>query len=276
MPVVTALNNRAFVLLNPLREIDLSAMTVRVRSDVPSAGPFGVLPTKGSSSADGSVVLLGAADSGTANPPFYAWEYSSSSDLFSVPTALASAVAASVAVNADGSVLVEGALTLGQDLFPLVPFWDNGALANALTTSGALRYSASQGVDISDTRNGRSLLSLPSFPGYVGAFAIDPGGRKILACEGTSLHYYELSVVPLAAATVTPAGAAAGQTVTVRGNGFVSGTSATIGSQNSSCTMVDDQTLQCVVPGVIAGPAPMTLTNPDGQTYSFENAIIVH
>jgi hypothetical protein len=37
--------------------------------------------------------------------------------------------------------------------------------------------------------------------------------------------------------------------------------------------MVDDQTLNCVVPNVNAGLAPMTLSNPDGQTYSLEAAV---
>jgi len=44
---------------------------------------------------------------------------------------------------------------------------------------------------------------------------------------------------------------------------------------SAACTMEDDSTLQCVVPNVNAGVAPMSLTNPDGQTYSFENALTV-
>lgn len=281
MPVVAMAGSRAFVLLtfgtqNVVREIDLSAMTVQLRNDVPGAG-FGsaIFPSSGSSSADGSVALFVAADSGTANPPFYVWKYSSATDLFSTASILQHAVSTSVATNADGSVLVAGALGLGQDLLPEVPYRAGGELATHLTASGGLRYSASGAVNISDTRNGRLLLSFPLFNGYVGGFAIDPTGRKILACEGTSLHYYELSVIPLAAGTVTPAEAAPGQTVTIRGDGFVSGTSVTIGGQSTSCTMVDQQTLQCTVPSISTGLAPMTLMNPDGQTYSFESAIVV-
>jgi hypothetical protein len=40
-------------------------------------------------------------------------------------------------------------------------------------------------------------------------------------------------------------------------------------------TFVDSQTLQCVVPSANAGLAPMTLSNPDGQTYSIEAAVTV-
>jgi WD40 repeat protein len=292
MPVVTTNANKAFVLLlgwelpSKVREIDLSAMTVQARTDIPPAGPgiLSTLPNSASSSGDGSVILFGAIQTvGAQNAPGYVWKYNSTADVFGAPIQLSEEQNGppAVAVNADGSVLAAGDSVLGQDLEPVVPFWNAGPLENSLTASGALLYRATGNVEILESRNGRSLLTLPGFTsggtGFTGAtaLAIDPSGRKILACGGNSLIYYELSVVPLAAATVIPAHAAPGETVTVRGNGFVSGTSATIGGLSAACTMLDDSTLQCVIPNVNAGPAPMSLTNPDGQTYSFENAMTV-
>jgi hypothetical protein len=41
------------------------------------------------------------------------------------------------------------------------------------------------------------------------------------------------------------------------------------------CTETDNETLSCTIPNLPAGSAPMSLSNPDGQTYSFENAFNV-
>jgi len=282
MPVV-ATNRKAFVVLlgyetsGGVREIDLSTMTVQNRTNIPAAGPFGVLPNSGSSSGDGSMILFGQGDTGTPSPG-YVWKYDSATDAFSAPIQLLEpqSFLPVLAVNGDGSVLVASSAVLGQDLESVVPF-SYGGLENSLTASGALLYTATGDIEIKDVRSGRLILTFPGFPNgdYATALAIDPSGRKMLACGGGSLIYYELGAVPLAAATVTPAQATPGETVTVRGNGFISGTSATIGGVSAACTMEDDSTLQCVVPNVNAGVAPMSLTNPDGQTYSFENALTV-
>ena len=273
MPVAALSGNRALVLLTPLsqnevREIDLKQMTVRVRTDLQNATPFSTPPSTMASSADGSVALLGG-DIGATPEIYYAWKYDTDSDAFSAPTTVNSAEGDQVAVNGNGTVLGMGAFTLGQDLSPLVP----GPATSLFSGTGGLRYSAGTQVQISDTRNGRSLLSLPLLPIMAKAFAIDPTGQKILVVAGTSLNYYQLAVVPLAVGTVSPATATPGTTLTIRGDGFTSGTMVSIAGTRASCTMTDGQTLQCVTPNVNAGLAPMTLSNPDGQTYSFEAAV---
>ncbi len=279
MPVITVAGDRAFVLLtgwtqDDLREIDLARMTVRVRTDVQSGNPFAVVPSTMASSTDGSVAVLAGA--------FYAWKYDPASDAFSAPTEITYTGGDTVAVNADGTVLAAAGFALDQNLRPRVPFQFVG-IRNLLTGSGGLRYTYGWPgeINISDTRNGRSLLTMPPLPpssttpDWAKAFAIDPSGRKILAAAGTSLNYYELAVVPLAAGTVSPAEATPGATLKIRGNGFVAGTTATIAGKSASCTPIDDQTLQCVLPSVKAGLAPMTLSNPDGQTYLLEAAVSV-
>ena len=278
MPVVTLTGGKAFVLLTPfaqneLREIDLAHMTVRVRTDLQNASQFSVSASTMASSTDGSMALLGGASSGYY-APFYAWKYNAASDAFSAPVNISSAQGNAVAVNGAGTVLEVNAFTLDQNLLPVVPFQYPGII-NLLTGTGGLRYSAGTDVQIADTHTGRSLLSMPPLPNWVTALAIDPSGKKILALAGTSLNYYELAVVPLAVGTVSPAVATPGTSLTIRGNGFVAGTQAVIAGQSTSCSMVDDQTLQCVVPNVNAGVAPMTLSNPDGQKYVLEGAVSV-
>ena len=278
MPVAALSGNKALVLLTPwskneMREIDLSQMTVQVRTDLQSAGLFSIPPSTMMSSQDGSVALLGGETPGSPTT-YFAWEYESASDTFSAPTTLSYSQEDSVAVNSDGTVLGVGGCTLDQSLLPLVPFQFIGVKI-VLTGSGALRFSAAGQVEVSDTHNGRPLLSFEPLPAWATTLAVDPTGQKILVGAGTSLRYYQLTVIPLAVAGVSPAQASPGASLTVHGNGFVAGTTATIAGKSAACTLVDSQTLQCTVPNLNSGLAPMTLNNPDGQTYSLEAAVNV-
>jgi hypothetical protein len=47
------------------------------------------------------------------------------------------------------------------------------------------------------------------------------------------------------------------------------------GGKAATCGVVDSETLSCTVPNLVAGATAISLTNPDGQTYSFENALAV-
>jgi IPT/TIG domain len=159
-----------------------------------------------------------------------------------------------------------------------------GGWDSRLNHTGSLLYSVFNSVVISDTHNGRPLLNLPLPAGTIGAgssvssyrpLAIDPTGQKILVATQTGVSYFELSVIPLAVGTVSPSSGSAGTSVQIRGSGFVSGTAAQIGGQNATCTETDSETLSCTIPNLPAGSAPMILSNPDGQTYAFENAFQV-
>jgi len=276
MQIAALSGGRALVVLTPLttdevQEIDLTNMTAQVRTDVPiDPSSFPVTPSTIAASADGSVALLG----GSGPQATEVWKYDTASDTFSAPKLVPSTAGDDVAVNGDGTVLAVGSLTLDQNLVPLVPYTSKVGL---LTGSGALNYTPDPIIYVSDTHNGRLQLTVgtpdPLFNKL--ALAIGPDGRKVLECDGTSLHYYELAVVPLAVATVSPAAAPPGASLTVRGDGFVTGTTAKIGGQSASCTMMDAHTLQCAVPNVNTGLQPMTLTNPDGQTYSLEASVNV-
>jgi hypothetical protein len=105
--------------------------------------------------------------------------------------------------------------------------------------------------------------------------AIDSSGSKILVALQYGVAYSQLAAVPLALGTVTPATASSGSVIQVRGSGFVAGLTATIGGKAAACSVVDSETLSCTVPNLTAGATAISLTNPDGQTYSFENAIVV-
>jgi len=278
MPVVAAAGGRAFVSLtpcvpNPVREIDLTGLTVQARPDASST-----CPDLGGASADGSTIIF-AGNSGAEPPgPESIWRYESSSDSFTGPVIIGDApwVGGDGAADADGGVIALSQGVLDQRLLPLVPLIQSG-LDSRLNETGSLLYSVNVSVLISDTRNGHELLliGLPAGIGPYRPLAVDPLGDQILVATQGGLSYFQLGVVPLAVGTVSPAQAAVGTPVTIRGSGFVAGTTVTIAGQSAVCTEADSETLSCAVPNLPSGLASISLMNPDGQTISVEAALTV-
>jgi WD40 repeat protein len=294
MSIVASANNRAFVsltpcILNPVREINLTNLTVTLRPDAVGACPANApYPQSGAATGDGSTIFFAGVDGSSPPTGVSIWRYDAATDTFNGPFLIGDAPWVSGAevafTDADGGVIGVGRGVLDQNLLPLVPV-TKGALSSALNETGSLLYGIdsnggfSSATYVSDTRNGRPLLSLGLPSSSFGAFrplAIDPTGKKILYVTGTSITYFELAVVPLAVGTVSPALASAGAAITIRGSGFVAGTTVQIGGKNATCSETDSETLSCTIPNLSAGAVSITLANPDGQTYSFENALVVH
>lgn len=80
--------------------------------------------------------------------------------------------------------------------------------------------------------------------------------------------------VPLGIGTLTPASgpAAGGTTLTIRGSGFVSGATVTIGGKSAAVTFKDMNTLTVIAPALATGAQRLTITNPDGETVSLDAA----
>ena len=292
--VVTTANNKAFVGVTPclpLRQIDLTDMTLQGRTDLPStcALAYTPYPEYGAASTDGSTILY-AGSSGSEfgvqpSGPEYVWSYSAATDAFSGPAIFNDMpwLNAIPVVDGDGGVLGLTQGILDARRLPAVPIGTPGAIAQ-LNGTGSLFYGVGfegSQIVLSDTRNGRNLLMLQAqntqgtvIGGYQ-PLAMDPTGTQVLLALQSGLTYFRVAVLPLAVGTVTPETASAGGTVQVRGSGFVAGTAVTIGGKNANCSFVDAQTLSCTVPTLSSGTAAMSLSNPDGQTYSFENAIVV-
>lgn len=286
MTIAAAANNVAFVSLtpcitNPVREINLTNQTVKARPDAASTCGVAPYPQFGGSSGDGSVVVF-AGNSGNVPPGAESiWSYSAASDAFTFTSVQDTPwVGGKATANADGSVLALSGGTIDQNLAPLAPF-NVGGLDSRLNSSGSLIYSVYNVIAISETKNGHDLLTikLPATAGNtLGLFrplAIDPTGEKILVATQAGVSYFDLGVVPLAVGAITPNETSPGASVLISGSGFVSGTIVTIGGQNAVCTETDSQTLSCIVPSLQLGLASMTLSNPDGQVFSFEAALTV-
>ena len=141
------------------------------------------------------------------------------------------------------------------------------------------------GVDIMDAHTGqlRIRVFLPEpltmlstdIDGLHGQFlTIDENGQRIFALTTSSLTVVQLASVPLGIGTLTPANGpvTGGTAVTVRGSGFQTGTTATIGGNKASVTFKDMNTLIAVTPAVTPGPQQLVLTNPDGETVALDAA----
>ena len=85
-----------------------------------------------------------------------------------------------------------------------------------------------------------------------------------------------LQRAPLAIGWLNPAIASksGSSLITVRGSGFQAGTTVTIGGKTASAAYVDANTLEVTAPANASGAAQVTVRNPDGETYSLDDALL--
>jgi IPT/TIG domain len=90
----------------------------------------------------------------------------------------------------------------------------------------------------------------------------------------SGLSIVPLANVPLGIGTLSPSsGSTAGGTVvTLRGSGFQSGVTATLGGKAANVSRTDMNTLILTTPPLAAGPQQLLLTNPDGESVALDSA----
>jgi hypothetical protein len=102
--------------------------------------------------------------------------------------------------------------------------------------------------------------------------SIDEGGRQVFLITDKGLTVVDLGTAPLSIGHLDPISGGASQ-IQVRGSGFVSGLSAMIDQQSATSVFVDENTFKLTVPTMAAGYHDLTITNPDGSTYTLKSAI---
>jgi hypothetical protein len=141
------------------------------------------------------------------------------------------------------------------------------------------------GIDIFDAHSGRLRLRI-FLPEPIAAtsgdtdglhaqfLTVDENGQRLFVITNSGLTVVQLANVPLAIGTLSPASgpAAGGTSVTIRGSGFLTGTTATVGGKTATAVFVDANTLTLTTPATSAGPQQLVLTNPDGETTSLADA----
>ena len=182
----------------------------------------------------------------------------------------------------------------GRNQVPGMTFHPSGALIYLpFLTGPAGNAGVKGGVDILDAHSGllRLRILLPQqlmtdVDAFHGSFlTTDENGQRLFAITSTDgtaqnagVTIVTLASVPLGIGTLTPTNgpAAGGTTLTVRGSGFQTGTTVTIGGNSASVTFKDMNTLTVVTPALTTGPQRLTITNPDGETVSLDAAYIAN
>jgi hypothetical protein len=279
-------------------DVDLSSLIVTT-ANLPAGSIVGLNNNYIQASADGTVVIV--ATSNNSGGPLLTWQ--AASNTWQVHL-VEGQFWDNVAISGDGSVLAVDASSdslafpfpyvldpqlhlTAQINFPEFQFIQEGPTLQ-IDQSGALLYAVNgAGVDIMSARTGqlreRVLLAEPILSGgsellqtLSRAMAITPAGDQIFLLTTAGLTIVDLDSVPLGIGSVTPASGAAGSLVSVRGTGFVAGTSVTVNGISASAAFVDASTLSVTIPvGVQKGAAQFTLATPDGSKSSLDAAFQV-
>jgi DNA-binding beta-propeller fold protein YncE len=166
------------------------------------------------------------------------------------------------------------------------PYADSGSqsfhnvVGEKLNPSGSLLFfPQDSGVDIFDVHTGRLMLHLvlpDPIPLDTNAMVLDETGTKLFLISSTGITVAQLFQSPLSLATVNPAAAVPGTSLTLRGSGFQNGVVVTFGTTQVQVTFLDPNTLQVMAPGLPAGPVRVTIKNPDGSKYSLDDAFTIN
>jgi len=253
-----------------------------------ASAPFGCAGGAGigEASADGTLAILNGA-----------CLYSTAGNTFLVPQSGAINYYG-VAVSGDGNIAsisnafidASGAMLGGvgrpEVLFPgqtATPYPLNNYPANTLehprlNASGSLYYWAyPNNFEIFDVPTAMLKLrfSLAEVIQNVETpLAIDDGGRQVFLITDKGLTVVDLGVAPLSVGHLSSTSGAAGTQIQVRGSGFVTGLSLKVGGQLVTANFVDENTLTFTVPTLATGPHDLTITNPNGISYTLASAII--
>lgn len=102
----------------------------------------------------------------------------------------------------------------------------------------------------------------------------DATGRYLFAATSSGITMMVLNTIPLSVGNLHPSfgDSAGGYSVTIRGSGFESGAVASFGGISAPTSFVDENTLTATVPALSAGWQDVTVTNPDGSTYTWPGA----
>jgi hypothetical protein len=273
----------------PIYELALASLQVTPISNI----PFCIQPEgfPMAASIDGSTVVLTTTDiSGDQNIAIYnaasnKWVGSLSPENFGGNAAVS---ANGGSIDSGGRLLDSNGSVLGslawQDVFqspgqslslPLEKIPDGESLVYMPRGSSSTRPSC---VDIYDINQGTLLRRLnltEEIQQVTDSLAVDAYGENIFLITNAGLTIVQLRAAPLSIGKVTPNPAAAGTKITISGSGFQSGMTVKVGAISVTPTVVDANTIQATVPSLLSGSAQMTVSNPTGDTYTLDNALVV-
>lgn len=150
----------------------------------------------------------------------------------------------------------------------------------ALNDSGSLEFapgsvSGPGGLFILDTHHGDVLGNIvlqDQINDWTKTIAVDSAAQHVFMSDSQGLTVLTLEAAPLAIGWLNPpiVSASGSSVITVRGSGFQTGTTVTIGGKTATAVCLDANTLQVTVPANAPGAAQIILQNPSGETYSLD------
>ena len=175
-----------------------------------------------------------------------------------------------------------GSIARPTPFFPDRTNWGGPAgllLLPRLNASGSLYYCAfPDHLDIIDVAHAtlRMRFALTETVQWVASsLAVDSSGRHVYLLTDKGLTVVDLGTAPLSIGHLSTQNASPGTQVTVRGSGFDSSTTATVGGITASISVTDENTLTLTIPAAHSGPQDIVLTNGQGETYALENGIVL-
>ena len=197
-----------------------------------------------------------------------------------------------VAVSGDGNVISTdeilydvNANRLGSVAHPIGLYGDPvfggpGHLFRArLNASGSLYYvpypNYFEIIDVPTARL-RMRFSLTQMISNAAApLDLDSGGRHVYLLTDKGLTVVDFGAAPLSIGHLSQQNPSPGAQIIVRGSGFDSSTTATVGGVAASVTVTDENTLTLTIPAAASGPQDIVLTRTPGETYTLENAVVL-
>jgi hypothetical protein len=238
----------------------------------------------------GSTVVMGGGTYGSAC-------------IYSVPSGTYAPIASSTSdfsasISPDGNILSTGVVlgdpssgaTVGRLAHPVAlygaglnTYSENALPTNALldprfNDSGSLYYWAFPNYfEIVDVPTGRLRIRFSlseTIQNVAAPLALD-AGHDVFLITNQGLTVVDLGSAPLSIGHLSTNNVSPGSLVQVRGSGFASGISVKVGGVAATGTFTDENTLTFTVPAVASGVQDLTLTNPDGDSYTLQNAILI-
>jgi len=192
-----------------------------------------------------------------------------------------------LAVSADGTHFVENDVFLdsnphvsGAVAYSDAEIQDVSAIfGQKFLSSGSLLFQPlTNQVDVIDSNTGRlrHRVSLPiTISNAFDATVLDEPDNFLFLITAGGIAQIPLDQLPMGFGSVTPEQVATsgGAAVELKGNGFVSGAQVDVDGQSVAVTFVDQNTLQFVAPPHSVGGAQVSITNPDGEKVSVDDAL---
>jgi len=264
----------------PLVQADATGDTVFLAYDAATGGPVGTWSAAAPNQFTTSVVKESVVDLAAASDgAVFASRVSTAAEIRGADLTLTATPATPELEQIPTRVLVPGLAMHPSGALLYQPFLTGPAPA-APPAAGI-----QGGVDILDAHTGRlrQRIFLPEplatlstdIDALHGSFlAVDENGERIFALTTSGLTIIQLASVPLSIGAISPASASAsgGAMLTIRGSGFQSGATVTIGGKSAATNFVDINTLTVTTPSLTAGRQQIIITNPNGDSYTLDAA----